>query len=31
LDFDAYCNAVRRKAGNLTWVQQVELTFQFPD
>jgi hypothetical protein len=31
LDFDAYYNAVRPKAGNETWLLQVKLTFQFPD
>jgi hypothetical protein len=31
LDFDAYCHAVRPKAGNETWLLQAKLTFQFPD
>jgi hypothetical protein len=31
LDFDAYYNAIRPKAGNETWLLQVKLTFQFPD
>ena len=31
LDFDAYYNAVRPKAGNETWLLQVKLTFQFPN
>ena len=31
LDFDAYYNAIRPKAGNETWLLQVTLTFQFPD
>jgi len=31
LDFDAYYNAVRPKAGNETWLLQAKLTFQFPD
>ena len=31
LDFDAYYNAIRPKAGNDTWLLQVKLTFQFPD
>jgi hypothetical protein len=31
LDFDAYYNAVRPKAGNETWLLQVKLTFQFPE
>jgi hypothetical protein len=30
LDFDAYYNAIRPKAGNETWLLQVTLTFQFP-
>ena len=31
LDFSAYYNAIRPKAGNDTWLLQVKLTFQFPD
>jgi hypothetical protein len=31
LDFDAYYNAIRPKAGNDTWLLKVKLTFQFPD
>jgi len=31
LDFNAFYNAVRPKAGNETWLLQVKLTFQFPD
>jgi len=31
LDFDAYYNAIRPKAGNETWLLQAKLTFQFPD
>jgi hypothetical protein len=30
VDFDAYYNAVRPKAGQETWLLQVKLTFQFP-
>jgi len=29
LDFDAYYNAIRSKAGNETWLVQAKLTFQF--
>jgi len=31
LDFNAFYNAIRPKAGNDTWLLQVKLTFQFPD
>jgi hypothetical protein len=31
LDFKAFYNAYRSKAGNDTWLLQVKLTFQFPD
>jgi hypothetical protein len=31
LDFSAFYNAIRPKAGNDTWPLQVKLTFQFPD
>ena len=31
LDLDAYYNAIRRKAGNETWLLQAKLTFVFPD
>jgi hypothetical protein len=31
LDLDAYCNAIRPKAGNETWLLQVTLIFVFPD
>src|SRR5262249_42095112 len=30
LDFNAFYNAIRPKAGNDTWLLQVKLTFQFP-
>jgi hypothetical protein len=31
LDFNAFYNAIRPKAGNDTWLLQVKLIFQFPD
>jgi hypothetical protein len=31
LDFSAYYNAIRPKAGNDTWLLQVKLTFQVPN
>jgi hypothetical protein len=31
LDFNAYYNDMRAKAGNDTWLLQVKLTFQIPD
>ena len=31
LAIDAYYNAIRKKAGNDTWVTQLTLTFLFPD
>ena len=31
LDFNAFYNTVRPKAGSDTWLLQVKLTFQFPD
>jgi hypothetical protein len=31
LDFNAFYNAIRPKAGNDIWLLQVKLTFQFPD
>jgi hypothetical protein len=31
LDFSAYYDAIRPKAGNDRWLLQVKLTFQFPD
>jgi len=31
LDFNAFYNAIRPKAGNDIWLLQVKVTFQFPD
>lgn len=31
LDFNAFYNGIRPKAGNDTWLLQLKLTFQFPD